>query len=134
MAAEGDCGTDLPGDRWAPLHHHAHSPRAEGTEHRAKRKWEFALDTEEVGQPILGRFVSRGLDDELKGTAYAIVDGIAGRTHEVRLPDLDATGNAAPGAIGEMRRFEDAAGRQRVAIAVHSDFGLAAQVRAQGAT
>jgi hypothetical protein len=44
------------------------------------------------------------------------------------------TSDAAPGAIVEMRRFEDAAGRQRVAIAVRSDFGLAAQVHAQGAT
>jgi hypothetical protein len=95
---------------------------------------EFVLDTEEVGQPIMGRLVSRGLDDELKETAYAIVDGIDGRTHYIRLPDLDATSDAAPGAIVEVRRFEDAAGRQRVALAVRSDSGLAAQVHAEGAT
>ena len=50
-------------------------------------------------RPVVGRLIARGLDDELRGTAYAVIDGTDGRTHHVRLPDLDATSDAAPGGI-----------------------------------
>jgi hypothetical protein len=60
--------------------------------------------------PIIGRLVDRGLDDELKGTAYAVVDGVDGRTHHIKLPDLDAAGDSAPGSIVELRKFDDAQG------------------------
>jgi type IV secretory pathway VirD2 relaxase len=85
-------------------------------------------------RPVIGRLIARGLDDELRGTAYAVIDGADGRTHHVRLPDLDATSDAAPGAVVELRRFKDAMGRDRIAIAVRSDLPLAAQVEATGAT
>jgi hypothetical protein len=95
---------------------------------------DFELGDENATQPIAGRLVARGLDDELAGTAYAVIDGVDGRAHHVRLPDLDAASDAAPGGIVELRRFEDAAGRQRVALAVRSDLPLEAQVQASGAT
>jgi len=95
---------------------------------------DFAVDGEDATRPIIGRLVERGLDDELKGTAYAVIDGVDGRAHHVRLPDLDATSDAAPGSIVELRRFEDAAGRERVALAVRSDLPIDAQVHASGAT
>ena len=85
-------------------------------------------------QPVIGRLVDRGLHDELIGRAYAIVDGIDGRTHHVQLPNIEATGDCRPGAIVELRHFEDSKGRQRVALAVRSDMDLSAQVRAPGAT
>ena len=44
----------------------------------------FVLHGEEPSDPVLGRLVERGLDDELKGTAYAIVAGVDGRTHHLR--------------------------------------------------
>jgi type IV secretory pathway VirD2 relaxase len=53
---------------------------------------------------ITGRLVARGLDDELKGTAYAVFDGLDGRAHHVRLADLDAASDAPPGGIVELRR------------------------------
>jgi hypothetical protein len=87
-----------------------------------------------VPRPIVGRLVARALDDELNGTAYAVIDGVDGRIHHVRLADLDATGDVAPGGIVELRSFRDAAGRQRVALAVRSDLPLEAQVQAEGAT
>jgi len=34
---------------------------------------------------------------------------------------LNAVGDASPESIVELRRFEDSAGRQRVALAVRSD-------------
>ncbi|MET4221097.1 type IV secretory pathway VirD2 relaxase [Bradyrhizobium sp. LB14.3] len=38
----------------------------------------WALEGETHGEPIVGRLIARGLDDELKGTAFAIVDGLTG--------------------------------------------------------
>ena len=83
---------------------------------------------------IVGRLLDRGLDDELKGTAYAVVDGVDGRTHHLRFADLDAAGDSPVGSIVELRQFDDARGRRRVALAVRSDIGLAAQMKASGAT
>jgi hypothetical protein len=40
-------------------------------------------------------------------------------------------GDAAPGSIVELRRSEDSAGRQRVALEVRSDLPLEAQIEAQ---
>ena len=85
-------------------------------------------------QAVIGKLVDRGLHDELTGRAYAIVDGIDGRTHHVQFPDIEATGDCKPGAIVELRRFEDRKGRQRVALAVRSDLDLSGQVQAPGAT
>jgi type IV secretory pathway VirD2 relaxase len=100
----------------------------------ARSPSEWIIDGEGAEQPVIGKLVTRGLDDELKGTAYAVVDSVDGRVHHLRLPDLDATSDAAPGAVVEMRRFTDAGGRERVALAVRSDLGVEAQVSAQGAT
>jgi type IV secretory pathway VirD2 relaxase len=94
----------------------------------------FAMHGEEPSAPILGRLVERGLDDELKGTAYVVVDGIDGRTHHVVFPDLDVTGDAKPGAIVETRVYDDAGGRRRLSLATRSDFSIEAQVTAPGAT
>ena len=99
---------------------------------RSPSEWVVAGET--VDRPLIGKLVARGLDDELKGTAYAIVDGVDGRAHHLRLPDLDATTDAGPGAVVELRRFTDAGGRERVALAVRSDLGVEAQATAQGAT
>jgi type IV secretory pathway VirD2 relaxase len=96
---------------------------------------EFVLDAETRGDPIIGRLLSRGLDDELKGSAFAIIDGVDGRTHHVRLKDLDATSDAAPGAIVEARRIPSRDGESsRLVLAVRSDLALADQVHAPGAT
>jgi len=94
----------------------------------------YVLSGEHLDAPIIGRLVDRGLDDELKGTAYAVVDGVDGRTHHIRLPDPDAVGDCAPGSIVELRRFEDARGQQRAALAVRSDIDIERQVTAAGAT
>lgn len=84
--------------------------------------------------PIIGRLVERGLHDELAGSAYAIVDGADGRSHHIRFPDMEMTGDAKPGAIVELRRWEDGKGRAHISLATRSDLPLAAQVKAPGAT
>ncbi|MGY4197309.1 relaxase/mobilization nuclease domain-containing protein [Bradyrhizobium sp. USDA 4520] len=94
----------------------------------------YVLAAESIDDPIVGRLVARGLDDELKGSAYVVVDGVDGRTHHIKLPDLDAAGDSAAGSIVELRRFDDARGQRRVALAVRSDLDISAQVSANGAT
>lgn len=94
----------------------------------------YVLAAESLDTPIIGRLVDRGLDDELKGTAYAVVDGVDGRTHHIKLPDLDAAGDSAAGSIVELRKFDDAQGQRRVAIAVRSDLDIDRQITATGAT
>ena len=49
-------------------------------------------------------------------------------------PDIDTAGDGPIGGIVELRRFEDARGRQRIALAVRSDLNLDQQVAAEGAT
>ena len=102
-----------------------------GIERAADR---YVLAAEKLDVPFTGRLVERGLDDELTGTAYAVVDGVDGRTHHVRLSHLAAAGDSAPGSIVELRTYDDARGDRRVAIAVRSDLDIKAQVRASGAT
>ena len=94
----------------------------------------YVLAGESIDDPVIGRLVARGLDDELKGTAYVVVDGIDGRTHHIRLPNIEAADDGAPGSIVELRKFDDAQGRRRVALAVRSDLSIEAQVTATGAT
>src|SRR6202034_2941861 len=98
---------------------------------RAPSSW--ALEGESHGEPIIGRLIARGLDDELRGTAFAVVDGIDGRVHHLKLSDIESAGDGPIGGIVELRRFEDAKGRQRVALAVRSDISLDQQVTAEGA-
>lgn len=94
----------------------------------------FALHGDRPEVPIQGKLVARGLHDELQGSAYAIIDGIDGRTHHVRFNDLELTGDARPGAIVELRAYDDAAGRQRISLATRSDLPIDTQVTARGAT
>lgn len=94
----------------------------------------YVLAAESLDAPIIGRLVDRGLDDEIKGTAYAVVDGVDGRTHHIKLPDLDAAGDSAPGSIVELRKFDDAQGKRRVALTVRSDLDVDRQITATGAT
>jgi type IV secretory pathway VirD2 relaxase len=96
---------------------------------------EFVWDSEARSEPIIGRLISRGLDDELKGSAFAIVDGVDGRAHHVRFKDLDATSDAAPGAIVEVRRLPQRdGGMPHLVLAVRSDLSIEEQINATGAT
>jgi len=109
-----------------------HKTLAKDGAFRAPSSW--ALEGETHGEPIIGRLIGRGLDDELRGTAFAVVGGIDGRVHHLKLPDIDMASDGPIGGIVELRRFEDARGRQRVALAVRSDHNLDQQVTAEGAT
>jgi type IV secretory pathway VirD2 relaxase len=109
------------------------------TMHQAMRGRDFhdgqlAIHPAGSSSPVVGRLVERGLQDELTGTAYAIVDGVDGRHHHLRFADLELTGDAAPGAIVELRSWQDRRGVPRGALAVRSDLAVDRQVSARGAT
>jgi len=111
------------------------------TMHRAMQRGSIAFDAsalaihgEAPAEPIVGRLVARGLDDELAGTAFAIVDATDGRTHHIRFDDLEWTGDAKPGAIVELRRWEGRDASARLSLALRSDLPLAEQIGANGAT
>jgi type IV secretory pathway VirD2 relaxase len=96
---------------------------------------DFVWDSEARSEPIIGRLISRGLDDDLKGSAFAIVDGVDGRAHHVRFKDIDSTSDATPGAIVEVRRLPPRdGGTPHIVIAVRSDLSIEEQVNATGAT
>ena len=94
----------------------------------------FALHGEEPSEPVMGRLIERGLHDELKGSAYAIVEAIDGRTHHLGFADLELTGDAKAGAIVEARTYDDTKGRKRLSLAVRSDLTVQEQVTAPGPT
>lgn len=94
----------------------------------------FAMHEEVPRDPVIGRLVGRGLHDELTGRAYAVVDGADGHVHHLRFADLDQTGDAAPGAIVELRTWTDRRGRLGQSLWVQSDLPLTEQVTARGST
>jgi type IV secretory pathway VirD2 relaxase len=108
--------------------------RAMGHDGRVPDPGAFALHDAAPSEPIIGRLVERGLHDELAGTAYAVIDGADGRTHHIRFDDLDMTGDAPPGAIVELRSWDDARGNRRLSLATRSDLPIGDQVTAPGAT
>lgn len=96
---------------------------------------DFVLESVGGASPVIGRLVGKGLDDELTGSAYAVVDGIDGRVHHVRIADPEALNDAVVGGIVEVRRLDSGNGRrEQLAAFVRSDLPVAAQARADGAT
>ena len=81
-----------------------------------------------------GRLADRGLHDELRGSAYVVIDGVDGRAHHIRFGSLEATGDAQVGAIVEARPFTGTDERPRLSLATRSDLSLEAQVSSDGAT
>jgi type IV secretory pathway VirD2 relaxase len=94
----------------------------------------FTLHGDQAADPVQGRLLARGLHDELRGTAFAVIEGVDGRTHHLIFSDLEVTGDAKPGAVVEMRAYEDRQGRKRSSLATRSDLTIEAQVTAPGAT
>ena len=94
----------------------------------------FAMHDEPPTDPVIGKLVERGLQDELTGAAYAVVDGADGRVHHLKFSDLEWTGDAARGAIVELRSWEGDDGKTRLSLVCRSDLPLERQVTANGAT
>ncbi|MFG1382220.1 DUF3363 domain-containing protein [Xanthobacter sp. V3C-4] len=97
---------------------------------------DYVIDGPDTSSPIIGRLVDKGLHNELTGEAYAVIDGVDGRAHHVRFPGVEAFAHAPPsGGIVEVRRFGGADDAYpTLVLATRSDFDLARQVTARGAT
>lgn len=93
----------------------------------------FVLDGAKLPEPLVGRLLARGLDDELKGTAYIVVDGIDGRTHHVGVSNLELSGDCPPGSIVTITS-DNKGDQPRTRVRVESDHDLQAQITANGAT
>jgi hypothetical protein len=65
----------------------------------------------------------------VKGSSYAIVEGIDGRTHHIKFTEIEMTGDATPGAIVEARTYDDAQGRKHLTLATRSDLSIEARSR-----
>jgi type IV secretory pathway VirD2 relaxase len=94
---------------------------------------DFAIHGEDHPN-VLGRLADRGLHDELKGSAYVVIEGVDGRSHHLRFGSLEAAGDAPVGAIVEARPFTGHDGHRRLSLAVRSDLPLEAQISSAGAT
>src|SRR5205807_2331864 len=96
----------------------------------------YAIHGQHDVPPIVGRLVAKGLHDELTGEAYVVIDGIDGRPHHVRFPDISAMEHAPPsGGIVEVRRLSgEGGGQPKIILALRSDLAIDAQVKAAGAT
>jgi type IV secretory pathway VirD2 relaxase len=57
-------------------------------------------------QTIIGRLVEKGLDDELKGSAYLVADGVDGRAYYLRIGNLDAIADVPEGGVVAVGRAQ----------------------------
>ncbi len=57
-------------------------------------------------RPVVGRLVEKGLDDELKGSGYLIVDGVDGRAHYVRIATIEQVDDLRANEIVRVARAE----------------------------
>ena len=80
---------------------------------------------------LVGRLAARGLDDELSGSGFAVIDGIDGRSHHVVFRELADTSDAPIGGVVELRAVGS---RGRSVLAVRSDLSISEQIQADGAT
>lgn len=87
-------------------------------------------DLELTSTAVVGRLAARGHDDELRGSAYAAIEGLDGRLHHVALRTLGDASDAPIGSLVELRTLKTG----RPVLAVRSDLPLEAQVTARGAT
>lgn len=99
----------------------------------AERAAESYMVHESVPHRLVGRLIGKGLDDELKGSAYVIMDGVDGRVHRLRLAGLADLDHApAIGGIIEMRPPQGQ--RRHPDLRTLSDLPIDRQVSAGGAT
>lgn len=79
---------------------------------------------------VVGRVVERGRDDELRGTGFAVIDGLDGRVHHVTLADAAASD---PRVDAVVRVTPPSHGLHPMTVTL-SDLDLSDQIKARGAT
>ncbi|WP_447606041.1 DUF3363 domain-containing protein [Brevundimonas sp. M1A4_2e] len=86
--------------------------------------------TSALSDVVVGRVLARGQDDELRGTGFAVIDGLDGRVHHITLADAGAP---EPRVDAIVRASPPSRGAHPMTVTV-SDLGLTGQITARGAT
>lgn len=97
------------------------------------RAAEQILAHDDAGTAVVGRVLSQGLDDELQGTGFLVIDGMDGRVHHHPVQDLTAL-DVRTGAVVEIAPLEVGTGTGRRGVFVRADQPIEVQVCADGAT
>ncbi|QTC90300.1 relaxase/mobilization nuclease domain-containing protein [Brevundimonas goettingensis] len=88
---------------------------------------------ETVSRPLIARVISQGLDDELKGSGFLVLEGLDGQVHHHRIRDLTGL-DVRAGAVVELAPIKSGQAGGRLALHVRADLSVEAQAVAQGAT
>ncbi len=88
----------------------------------------------DLDAPLIGRLTDRGLQDELSGQAYVVVDGADGRLHHFRFRDLEASGDTPVGGLVEIRARQIDGAKAGLELVHRADLSIERQVTASGAT
>lgn len=93
---------------------------------RAPEQWA----TSALSDVVVGRVLARGRDDELRGTGFAVIDGLDGRVHHITLADAGAPD---PRVDAIVRASPASRGAHPMTVTL-SDLDLTGQITARGAT
>src|SRR5712671_3011524 len=66
-------------------------------------------------QTIIGRVIEKGLHDELKGSAYLVLDGVDGRAHYLRVGSIDGISEVSEGTVVAVGRAQGRRSDQTIA-------------------
>lgn len=86
--------------------------------------------TSPLSEVVVGRVLTRGVDDELRGTGFAVIDGLDGRVHHITLADAGAR---EPRVDAIVRASPPSRGAHPMTLTV-SDLDLPSQITASGAS
>ena len=66
-------------------------------------------------QTIIGRVIEKGLHDELKGSAYLVLDGVDGLAHYLRVGSIDGVSDVSEGTVVAVGRAQGRRSDQTIA-------------------
>jgi hypothetical protein len=108
MAAGRGSGAEFARARHPRRHHPDDAARRFGTGAGTRSLGDFAIFDATIAweQTIIGRVIEKGLRDELKGSAYLVLDGVDGRTHYLRVGSIDGISDVSEGAVVAVGRAQ----------------------------
>jgi type IV secretory pathway VirD2 relaxase len=91
--------------------------RALSTQGQERSPGDFAIFDAAIAseQTIIGRVIEKGLHDELKGSAYLVLDGVDGPAHYLRVGSIDGISGVSEGAVVAVGRAQDRRSDQTIA-------------------
>src|SRR5229473_4268477 len=91
--------------------------RALSAQGQERSPTDFSISDASIGseQTIIGRVVEKGLHDELKGSAYLVVDGVDGRAHYLQVGNIDEVSDVSEGAVVAVGRAQGRRSDQTIA-------------------